>query len=191
MKRICAAILTLTALSLFQLACSSGNQATAPANTTTQNSTAQTVAEQPANNAATPANGNTSADAKPATNTNANADPFPELVMLYSQLFTARMKNDRAKAETLLADDFKETTADGKVLNRAQVLAAISPDKKFDSYSLDDLKSNINGDTGTVTGRVTVTTAGHNETWKFNETFSKKQGRWQSVSSKITEYKKT
>jgi hypothetical protein len=186
MKRICAVFLLAIALSLSQLACSSGNQSNAPANNATQNS----AAEAPASNTATQPAINNTATANTQANTNANADPFPELVMLYSQLFTARMKGDKAKAEGILADDYKETTGDGKVLNKAQALATISPDKKFDSYSLDDLKSTINGDTGTVTGKVSVIAQGHTETWHINETFSKKQGRWQAVSSKITDYKK-
>lgn len=182
MKRIRVAILLATALSLSQLACSGGNQANAPANVSTQNSNTPVLASNTANSNPT---------TKPAANTNPNNDPFPELVMLYSQLFTARMKGDKAKVESLLAEDYKETTGDGKVLNRAQVLASISQDKKSDPFSLDELKSTVNGDTGFVTGRVTLTTQGRTETWNFNETFNKRQGRWQAVSSKITNYKKS
>lgn len=110
--------------------------------------------------------------------------------MLYSQLFTARMKGDQAKVEGLLADDYKETTADGKTLDKSQVLASISPDKKYDSYSLDDLKSTTTGETGVVTGRVEVIIQGKSERWRFSETFMKREGRWQAVSLKITDYKK-
>jgi hypothetical protein len=183
---MCAVFLLATALSLSLTACSSGNQANAPANTATQNSAAQVI---PSNTATQPAVNNATANAQ--SNANTNSDPFPELVMLYSQLFTARMKGDRAKAEGLLADDYKETTGDGKVLNKAQTLAAISEAQKTVPYSLDDLKSNINGDTGTVTGRVTVTPEGHKETWQINATFRRKDGHWQAVSSKMIDYKKT
>lgn len=185
MKRICVVILLAMALSVLQLACSSGNQANANANTSVP------VSTQTANAPATANTAPNQSTANPPSNAEANKDPFPELVMLYSQLFTARMKNDRAKAEGLLADDYKETTADGKVLSKAQVLAEIGPDKKFDSYSLDDLKSTVNGDTGTVTGRVSVMTQGKTETWQFTDTFKKQQGRWQAVSSKISDYKKS
>lgn len=182
MKRIRVVVLLATALSLSQLACGGGNnQANAPANASTQNSNTPILASNTAN--ANP-------PARPA-NTNANNDPFPELVMLYSQLFTARMKGDKAKVENLLAEDYKETTGDGKTLNRAQVLASINQDKKSDPFSLDELKSTVNGDTGFVTGRVTITTQSRTETWNFNETFNKRQGRWQAVSSKITNYKKS
>jgi hypothetical protein len=184
MKRIHVVVLLATVLSLSQLACSGGNQANAPANASTQNSNTPILASNTANTA------NTAPTSEPA-NSNASNDPFPELVMLYSQLFTARMKGDKAKVESLLADDYKETTADGKVLNRAQVLASINQDKKSNPFSLDDLKSTTNGDTGFVTGRVTLTTEGHTETWQFNDTFNKRQGRWQAVSSKITNHKKS
>lgn len=193
MKRICVAILTLAALSLFQLACSSGNQTTAPANTTTQNSTTQTVAEQPANNATQPANANAPASVtKPTANANAgDDDPFPELVMLYSQLFTARMKGDKSKVEGLLADDFKEMTGDGKTLNKQQVLEAVNDNRKAVPYQLDDLKAKTTGDSGTVTARVTITEEGHIESWQANMAFKKQQGRWVAVSSKMTDYKKS
>lgn len=189
MKRIYGVVLLLaTALFLSQSACSSGNQANSNANTSVQNSTANTNAAATANAAP-----NRNATAQPGdANTNAKADenPFSELVMLYSQLFTARMKGDQAKVESLLAEAYKETTADGKVLNKSQALATISPDKKFDSYSLDNLKSTVTGDTGVVTGHVSVMVQGKTESWNFSETFMKQQDRWQAVSLKITGYKK-
>lgn len=189
MKRIYVVVLLLAVtLFLSQSACSSGNQTNSNANTSVKNSTANTNAPASANTAP-----NQNATAQPGNgNANANADdnPFSELVMLYSQLFTARMKGDKAKVESLLAEDYKETTADGKTLDKAQVLATISPDKKFDSYSLDDLKSTTKGDTGVVTGSVEVMIQGKTESWKFSETFMKQEGRWQAVSMKITDYKK-
>lgn len=189
MKRICVVILLATALSLSQLACSSGNQANAPANTSVRNSAP--TANAPA--APAPGAANTgSAAAPPSTaNANTNDNPFSELVMLYSQLFTARMKGDKAKAEGLLAEDYKETGEGGKVVNKAQVLSSISPDKKYDSYSLDDLKSTANGDTGTVTGRVSIIVGGKTESYQFTDTFKKQQGRWLAVSSQRTNFKKS
>lgn len=189
MKRIHGIILLATVLFLSQLACSSGNQANAPASTNTQNAVAETKTPGAANVAASPATSNAPANAN--TGAKGKEDPFSELVLLSSQLFTARMKGDKAKAEGLLADDYKETTGDGKTLNKSQVLASISPDKKFDSYTLDNLKSTETGDTGTVTGNASVLAGGKTESWKFTETFRKQQGRWQAASSKITEYKKS
>lgn len=189
MKRIHGVVLLLaTALFFSQSACSGGNQTNSNANTSVQNSTANTNAS--AKDSAAP---NQNATAQPGnSNTNANTDnnPFTELVILYSQLFTARMKGDKAKVESLLASDYKETTGDGKTLNRSQVLETISPDKKYDSYTLNDLKSTTTGDTGVVTGRVELIVQGKTETWKFSATFNKQQGRWQAVSTKITDYKK-
>ncbi|MDX6695936.1 MAG: hypothetical protein QOF02_3539 [Blastocatellia bacterium] len=185
MNRNSAVFLPAIALLLSQLACSSGNQANVPANTATVNA----AAEAPANTATQPAVNNANAGAQ--ANANTNNDPFPELVMLYSQLFTARMKGDKAKLEGLLADDYKETTGDGKVMTKAQTLATVSEAQKATPYSLDDLKSTVNGDTGTVTGKVTIMGQGQTETWQVNETFSKKAGNWQAVTSRITDYKKS
>lgn len=179
MKRLYVIALLLPLLFLSQSACQSSNQP--GANTSVQS--ANTAAPIPSNQ-------NQPAPQR-AANTNANNDPFPELVMLYSQLFTARMKGDKAKVENLLADDYRETTGDGKTLNKAQVLAAINDAKKSEPYSLDELKSNTSGDTGTVTARVTVMGQGSTETWRALATFKKEQGGWRATSSKITDYKKT
>src|SRR6266853_1912203 len=153
MKRFC--VLLVTVVFLAQLACNSGNQANAPAN-----ASANTSVQGPVSDTTAPATTNTAPNQSAPAQT-AHSDQsdnlFPELVMSYSQLFTARMKNEQAKVESLLADDYRETTADGKVLNKAQVLAGLNPEKKFDTYSLDGLKSTANGDTGTVTGRASVT----------------------------------
>jgi hypothetical protein len=183
MKRICVVILLATVLSVSQLACSSGNQqANAPAN-----ANAPTIANQPPT-----ANSNPNQNTVTQDKANPDKNPFTELVMLYSQLFTARMKGDKAKVESLLADDYKETTADGKVLTKAQVLAAINDSKKADPFSMDDLKSTETGTTGTVTGRVSVTGQGNQaESWQFNTTFKKQQDKWLATSTKITNYKKS
>jgi len=183
-KRTRAALLLATTLLLTNLACKSGDQAQSNANTPVK--TGNVTVTSPVGPEGSANQG--TADQKAAPN--ANENPFSELVMLYSQLFTARMKNDRAKVEGLLADDYKETTADGKVLTKAQVLSNINPNQKFDTYSLDDLKSTTNNDTGTVTGRVSVVREGKTESWQFTDTFRKEQDHWLDTSSKITNYKK-
>jgi hypothetical protein len=181
MKRIRLVILLAAAISLAQLACSSGNQT---------NTTANVAPEKPVASANVPA---PESGAPPAanSNSNANANPFSELVMLYSQMFTARMKGDKAKVDGLLAPDYKETTGDGKTLNKSQVLASVSQDMKK-PFGLDNLKSTMNGDTGTVTGRASITEeGGHAESWQFTTTFKKEQGKWVAASTTITDYKKT
>jgi hypothetical protein len=183
MKRICVVILLAIALSVSQLACSSGNQANVTANANAQTPRADTTAtpgSNPNQNTVTKENANT-----------ADKNPFTELVMLYSQLFTARMKGEKAKVEGLLADDYKETTGDGKVLTRAQVLASINDSQKAVPFSMEDLKSTETGETGTVTGRVAVTGQGNAESWQFSTAFKKQQGKWQATSTKITNYKKS
>ena len=185
MKRINVVIALAAALFLSQTACSSGNQTNSTANTATQNSTANTNAP-----AQPPTPQNQNAGTQAIGNANTDNNPFSELVMLHSELFTARMKGNREKVASLLADDYKETTGDGKVLNKSQVLASISPDKKYESYTQDEFKSNVRGEAGVVTGRITVLNQGKTESWRFTENFRKQQGRWLAVSLKNTDYKK-
>jgi hypothetical protein len=186
MKRTRIVILLAAAISLSQLACSSGNQTNAPANV---------APERPAANMNAPASAGgppNQSTAPPSTNNNSSNDnPFSELVMLYSQMFTARMKGDKAKVDGLLAPDYKETTGDGKTLNKAQVLASVTQDMKK-PFGLDNLKSTMNGDTATVTGRASITEeGGHAENWQFSTTFKKEQGKWLATSTTITDYRKT
>lgn len=186
MKKICALFLLATAVSLSQLGCSSGNQTTTNANA--PNNTSGTFSST--NN---PGTANTGPTVPPATANANNADSggLTELVMFYGQYFGIRMKGDKAKAEGMLADDYKETTGDGKTLTKAQVLAAMSQPKKFETYTLDDLKTNTAGDTGTVTGHVTVIyPENKKESWQFTDTFKKQGGDWRATSSKITDFKK-
>jgi hypothetical protein len=182
MKRVCILILLLAVICFSQLGCNSSNQANAPANTNASVQVSDTKPSVTTNNAP-------NAPAQTTTGNRSNSS-FPELAMIYSQLFTARMKNDRAKVESLLADDYKETTADGKVITKAQVLAELSPDKKYDTYTIDDLKSTMSGDTGTATGRASVVREGKTEKWQFTTAFRKEQGQWRAVSTQITNYQK-
>jgi hypothetical protein len=115
----------------------------------------------------------------------------PDVVMQYSQLFTAEMKNDRAKVDSLLAANYRETTGDGKTLNKAAVLAQITPDRKLDTYSLDNVKSTGNGDTATVTGRASVIRSGKTEAWEFTCTMKKENGKWIATETKVSNYKKS
>jgi len=182
MKRICALLLPATIILLGQYSCSSSNSNNAPANTS---SAAQQVSDSPMVNKP-----NTMPSPAPSQAGAKNADSMiPDLVMQYSQLSTAEMKNDRAKVDSLLAANYQET-GDGKTLNRAAVLAQITPDRKFDTYSIDNVKSTMNGDTGTVTGRGSVTRSGKTESWQFTCTMKKENGKWMATETRITDYQK-
>ena len=184
MRKIFMLLLPATIILVGQYSCSSSKPNNAPAN---QSSAAQPVSESPATN-----NPNTMpSPASPnQTSTKTVESVAPEVVMQYTQLFTAEMKNDRAKADNLLAANYQETTGDGKTLNKAAVLAQLTPDRKFDTYSLDNVKSTLNGNTGTVTGRASVIRSGKTETWQFTCTMKKENGKWVATETKISNYKK-
>ena len=184
MKKIFMLLLAATMILVGQYGCSSSNSNNQAAN---QSSAAQQVSNSPLANKP-----NTMPSPAPNQASANNGESLaPDVVMQYSQLFTAEMKNDRAKADSLLAADYQETTADGKTLNKAAVLAQLTPDRKFDTYSLDNVKSTLNGDTGTVTGRASVIRSGKTETWQFTCTMKKENGKWVATATKITDYKKS
>jgi hypothetical protein len=185
MKKIAALVVLATSAFLIQIGCKSTDTTNSPSGT----SSPPTGSASPGT---TIPNSTSDQSGKTQTANNKQTDSvFPELVMQYSQIFTAEMKNDQAKVDSLLASDYKETTGDGRTLNKAQVLAEIKPERKFDTYSLDGLKSTLNGDNGTVTGRASVTREGKTETWQFTTTLKKANGQWLATSTKITDYKKS
>ena len=184
MRKIFMLLLPATIILVGQYGCSSSNSNNAPVN---HSSAAQQASDSPATN-----NPNTMPSPASPKQTSAKTveSVAPDVVMQYSQLFTSEMKNDRAKVDSLLAANYQETTGDGKTLNKAAVLAQLTPDRKFDTYSLDNVKSTLNGNTGTVTGRASVIRSGKSETWQFTCTMKKENGKWVATAMKITDYKK-
>ena len=185
MKIIRTLLLPATITLMGVYGCSSSNSNNTPAN---QSPPSERVSDSPMANK--PNTMPSPVSPNQASNTTVES-VVPDLIMQYSQLFTADMKNDRAKVDGLLAADYHETTGDGKTLNKAAVLAQITPDRKVDTYSLDNVKSAVNGDTGTVTGHASVMRSGKTETWEFTCTMKKENGKWVAVGTKIASYKKS
>lgn len=184
MKTISILLLPATIILVGQWGCSGSNSNNPPAN---QSPTVQQVSDSPVTDKS-----NTMPSPAPTNQASAKnvESVVPDVVMQYSQLFTADMKNDRAKVDSLLAANYRETTGDGKTLNKAAVLAQITPDRKLDTYSLDNVKSTVNGDTATVTGRASVVRSGKTETWEFTCIMKKENGKWMANETRITGYQK-
>jgi ketosteroid isomerase-like protein len=123
-----------------------------------------------------------------ASNTVTNAgQALKDLEREWNEAFKER--NAQA-LNRILANDFIFTDDDGKVYNKSQYIAAVTQVIKVESYDIDDITTQVYGDTGIVagrwTGKLTVDGKAASGAFRFTDTFVKRQGRWQVVASQDT-----
>jgi ketosteroid isomerase-like protein len=76
---------------------------------------------------------------------------------LFAELVGSYAKNDAATPARILADDFTFTNPFGEVMTKEQRIAEIKPGGvQFDSYSVDDVRVRVYGDTAVVTNRASL-----------------------------------
>jgi ketosteroid isomerase-like protein len=100
----------------------------------------------------------------------------------------ANAKNDTAALERILAPEFVSTDSDGHLTTRAEAVARRkSGQVKFSSFSQDDYKVHVIGNTAIVTGRLTVKAIRDGKDWtgqeRFTDVFVLRDGRWQAVAT--------
>ena len=100
----------------------------------------------------------------------------------------ANAKNDSAALDRILADEFVSTDSDGRLFTRAEVMARRkSGAVKFATFTQDDYKVHVFGDTAVVTGRSTTKQMRDGKDYsaqeRFTDVFVRRDGRWQAVST--------
>lgn len=112
------------------------------------------------------------------------------LVQIEHEFGEAYKQHDTATLGRLLADDFFFTDEDGQILNKAQYLERAAH-TRLDSYSFDDMRARVYGDTGVVTSRMTGNGTYGGKGAKFDvrytDVFVKQDGHWQIVVSQDTQ----
>ena len=100
----------------------------------------------------------------------------------------ANVKNDPAALERILAPEFVSTDSDGRLTTRAEGFARRkSGAVKFTTFTQDDYKVQVIGDTAIVTGRSTIKgirdgkELSGQERW--TDVFVRRNGRWQAVTT--------
>ena len=100
----------------------------------------------------------------------------------------ANAKNDTAAFERILAPEFVTTDSDGRLTTRAELFARRkSGAVKFTTFTQNDYKVHVLGDTAIVTGRSTFKgirdgkDLSSHERW--TDVFVRRNGRWQAVAS--------
>ena len=99
------------------------------------------------------------------------------------------------KALDFETDEYTYTDYDGTVTSRADDAKLLKSPTFALTYSVDDMKARVLGDTGVVIGRQTQ--KGTNDgrdiggVFRFTDTWVKRDGRWQCVASQITRIEKS
>ncbi len=100
----------------------------------------------------------------------------------------ANAKNDLAALDRILAPEFVGTGSDGRLTTRAEVMARRkSGAVKFTTFTQDDYKVHVIGETAIVTGRSTIKGIRDGKDWtgqeRWTDVFVRRNGRWQAVAS--------
>ncbi|HEY1271491.1 MAG TPA: nuclear transport factor 2 family protein [Terriglobales bacterium] len=100
----------------------------------------------------------------------------------------AELHNDASAVELLLADDFVLTSAEGSLMNKAQMIASVR-DKSYRPEALEStgMVVHLYGATAIVTGAYHEKGVDKGKPWerrgRFTDTWILLEGRWQCVAS--------
>jgi ketosteroid isomerase-like protein len=114
-----------------------------------------------------------------------------QLLSLEHQWCDAVKSGDAAALGRIEADGYLFTTYTGKIISKQDDLNALkSGENKIQSCDVSDLEPHVYGDTAVVTGKVSIkgTEKGQDASgdYAFTDTFVRREGRWQAVSTQET-----
>lgn len=117
-----------------------------------------------------------------------------EVRKLEREWLDAYEKRDSEAMGRIVADDFKLTFSDGSVQTKADILAQLKTGRESgrpsSKLSTEDVQSRVEGETVILTGRFIQQMERDGQTrtmqFRYTDTYAKRQGRWQVVSSQLT-----
>lgn len=117
-----------------------------------------------------------------------------EVLATLHDWLNALAANDLPRIERIIADDYRITLSDGRVLDKDQDLAPLKSGKlRFTAADAQDVVIRVFGTTAVVTGMGTYTAEVDGKEAHFKERFTdvyvKRKGRWQPVASHSTPIK--
>lgn len=123
--------------------------------------------------------------------TGASSGDEQQLLSLEQQWATAMTSGDVATVQRIEADNYVMNGSDGTTITKQQDISGMkSGTEKYTEAQLSDLKATVNGDTGTVTGKIALKGTENGKdvsgAYQFTDTFQKRDGSWQAVSTKST-----
>ena len=110
---------------------------------------------------------------------------------LFDELVASYAKNDATVPTRILAEDYTLTNPFGEVMTKAQRIGEIKPGGiQFDSYTVDDVKVRVYGDTAVVTNQATMSGKRGDQVlagqYRITSVFVNKGGNWQVVAAQST-----
>ncbi len=123
--------------------------------------------------------------------TSATSSVGDQIKKLEQDWAQAVLKRGAAAVDEFEADDIVSTDPSGRVTDKAQDKQDLSSgDLKFDSMEVSDLKVNVYGNTAVATGtnalKGTYKGQDISGTYRFTDTWAKRNGKWQVVASQGT-----
>jgi ketosteroid isomerase-like protein len=114
-------------------------------------------------------------------------DDRAALARLNDDYVRAVFTSDTARFEQILAADFRNTNADGTIVDRPAFIAQIAKPSNLESLTCDDVEIRIFGDTAIIHARtVYVMSDGRPGTGRYTDIWHKQDGRWLAVAAHVT-----
>ena len=106
---------------------------------------------------------------------------------LEQERLEADVKKDKRWFEDSLADDLASATSDGRLENKAQVIArCLNPATALESEKYEELSVRAYGDAIIAIGRLSQTANGNNTQKRFTDVWVNRGGMWQQVATHIS-----
>ena len=159
---------------------SNANADRGDSNSNTRNSNSNSIVENQNS-------GSDAADETPAPTD--QAEVLSDLTNLEHEWTVANINADKKKLNRILADDYVETSPEGRSKGKAEYLSTIERDTTIEKWEFEDLKVNLEGDHATLTGIIRLRISNQDAAYRFVDKFVWRDGRWQATDSKVTPLK--
>jgi D-alanyl-D-alanine carboxypeptidase len=112
-----------------------------------------------------------------------------EVRKLEREWLDAYEKRDVETMNRILADDFRLTRSDGSVQTKADILAELKAGRESSrpamKFSTEDVQSRVEKEAVVLSGRVILRSETRSMQARYTDTYVKRNGRWQVVSSQM------
>ena len=119
-----------------------------------------------------------------------NSKEEQALIKLEHEWNEAYKNGTKEVLERVMADDFVFIDEGSNVNPKAPYIASTLKNVKVESYTLEEMKVRIYGDTGIVTavwtGKLTINGKDVSGSFRYTDVFVKRRGRWVCITSQET-----
>jgi len=124
------------------------------------------------------------------SNNQSVAQAEQELRQLERSLLTAIQRKDTEKLKSIWADEYLGTAPDGRVVNKTDLIAAVSGGAiVLESLEMDDLRVRLFDDVAVMTGHAVVKANVDHEdysgSYRGTGIFIKRHGRWEVIGVQV------